>query len=367
MLKKLFSKEQNDVHTILRIFGIKIKYLNKNLLYKKMQASINDLKRSAKTNKGLLEKRISAITPYRENSMLNIYLLDKSGMLNTAAKKRILARKHYEWTGKFPDLNTPKTFNEKINWMKLYYDNPLEKRCVDKYEFKKYIQETLGDGYTIPAIGVYESMDDIDFDALPEKFVVKSTIFGGGYGIDVVKDKSELNINRLKYNFTNYLQEWRTAYYDMLAKGYEGLKPRVIIEEYMPIREGKALEYKFFCFHGEVKFCLIECDYFGNSPKRAYCSKDFEEMPFSIGKLPKTTLPEKPANYDKMVELADKLSKPFPFVRVDFYDLDDKIYIGEFTFTSGGGFSKYSPDEWDYKFGEWLDLNKLEPEFLISK
>ena len=135
----------------------------------------------------------------------------------------------------------------------------------------------------------------------------------------------------------------------------------------MPIREGKALEYKFFCFHGEVKFCLVECDYFGKKPKRAFYGKNFEEMPFSIGNLPKTTLNEKPASYDKMVALAEQLAKPFPFVRVDFYDLNGKIYVGEFTFTSGGGFSKYNPKEWDYKFGEWLDLNKLEPEYLIKE
>ena len=345
MLDKLFSIKNEKSHKIVRMLGIKFKFLSKKLLYKQL-------------------KRIPI---YGEFSMLNLYLMDKCNALTVDTKRRILTQKFYEATGKFPDFKNPKSLNEKLNWLKIYYNDPLEKRCVDKCEFKKYIEEKLGSEYVIPTIGVYENIEDIDFDKLPASFVMKSTIWGSGTGVEVKKKKKRINWDYLRYRFTRFLQSWRTVYYATLPSTYEGLKPRIIIEEYMPIREGKALEYKMFCFHGEVKFCLVECDYFGIRPKRAFYDKDFNEMPFKIGTMPKTTLPEKPATYDKMVSLAEELSKPFPFVRVDFYDINGKIYIGEFTFTSGGGFSIFTPDEWGNKIGEWLDLNKLNPEYVIKE
>ena len=342
MLDKLFSIKNEKVHKVIRLLGIKFKFLSKKRLYKKMQT----------------------IPIYGEFSLLNIYLLKKSNQLTIETKRRILSQKFYEATGKFPDFRNPKSLNEKTNWIKIYYNNPLQKRCVDKYEFKKYIESVLGKEYVIPLLGVYDNVEDIDFDKLPNQFVIKSTVWGGGAGLEIVKDKRKLDIDFVKYKFTRFLQKWRTVYYSYIPNMYEDLEPRIIIEEYMPIREGKALEYKMFCFHGEMKFCLIECDYFGLRPKRAFYDKQFREMPFKIGDLPKTKLNKKPNTYDKIVELAEKLAVPFPFVRIDFYDINGKIYLGEFTFNSGGGFSKYKPDEWDYKLGEWLDLNKLEPEYV---
>ena len=160
------------------------------------------------------------------------------------------------------------------------------------------------------------------------------------------------------------MQNWNSIYWWCFSRGYKDIKPRILIEEYMPIREGKALEYKMFCFHGEVKFCLIECNYFGKSPKRAFYDKDFNEMPFKIGKMPKVRLKNKPENYDLMVKIAEKLSESFPFVRVDFYDIKGKVYAGEMTFTSGGGFSKIYPVEWDFKMGEWLNIKDINQQHI---
>lgn len=346
--KKLFSLKKYKYHCKLTIFGVSINYISPKL--------------------------ISKVTTSLENNirpdLMNFgprYIWQNEEKFTYKMKKWFLSNLFYERVGYYPNLKTPKSFNEKLNWMKLHYDNPVQRRCVDKCEFKSYIKEELGDGYTIPMIGVYEDVDDIDFDKLPEKFVVKSTLQGAGTFMKIVTDKSKLDINKVKYELNNYLQDWNTSYYTILARAYKGLKPRIIIEEYMPIRENEALEYKFFCYHGEMKFCIVEMDYFGKNPQRAFYDKDFQEVPFRINNhLKKSRLEEKPVKYDEMVTLAEKLSKVFPFVRVDFYVVEDKLYVGEFTFTSGGGFSIFDPLEWDYKVGEWLDLEKLESEYLIN-
>ena len=248
--------------------------------------------------------------------------------------------------------------------MKFNYYDPRLSRIVDKYEFKNYIKEQLGDGYTVPLIGVYEDVNDIDFDALPEKFVVKTTIGNGGIGTFLIKNKARLDIDKLKNNLNNLVQEWNSPYYQSFQPAFKCVPPRIIVEEFMPVREGNALEYKMFCFHGEMKFCLVECDYFGKKPARAIYTKDFKQLPFTIRKMKKRGLEEKPELYDDMVKLAEKLSAQFPFVRVDFYVIGKKILLSELTFTSGAGFSVFTPVEWDFKLGEWLDLKKLNPEFV---
>ena len=195
---------------------------------------------------------------------------------------------------------------------------------------------------------------------------MKVTTSGSGEGVEVVKDKSKINIDKLKFKFNNLLQEWNSIYYYCLSRGYKDIKPRIIIEEYMPIREGKAIEYKMFCFHGEFKFCLAEQGYFGKKPKRAVYNREFELMPFKINSIPIQALDTKPVKYEQMIDIAETLAKNIPFVRVDFYLIENAIYIGEMTFTSGGGFSVFQPKEWDYKIGEWLDLNKINSEYIST-
>ena len=339
MLKKLFSIEKKNLHYIVRFFGLKLKIRNtrkQNEEFRKMQLQL---------------KRLQIPSIYNTN-------------LTESQKIWFLSRKFYEEVGYFPDFKKPKSFNEKINYLKLNYYNPLEKRIIDKYEFKGYIETILGPGYTIPLIGVYDDVNDIDFNALPERFVIKITTLGSGEGVEIIKDKSNVNIDRLKYKLNNLLQVWNSIYYYCLSAGYKDIKPRIIIEEYMPIREGKAIEYKMFCFHGEMKFCLVECDFFGKNPRRALYDREFKTLPFKIGKIEYSSLSFKPDSYNRMVELAEKLAADFPHVRVDFYDVNGKIYVGEMTFTSAGGFSIFTPSEWDFKIGEYLDLNKLNPEYV---
>ena len=339
MLDKLFSIKEVDLHYIVKFCGVKFKIMNSKKAFAELKKIRQQMKRS------------QIPTIYNTN-------------LTQEQKIWFLSQKFYEEVGYYPDFKNPKSFNEKINWMKLNYYNPLEDVCIDKYTFKEYIRAKLGAEYVIPAIGVYEDVNDIDFNKLPQKFVIKTTIGNGGIGCQLVKDKNKINIDKLKYTFNNLMQEWNSPFFQSYQPGFKYIQPKIIIEEYMPIREGAALEYKMFCFHGEMKFCLIECDYFGKKPARAIYDKQFQELPFTIRRLTKRTLNKKPQLYDEMIVLAEKLAATFPFVRVDFYVINNKIYLSELTFNSGAGFSVFTPTEWDYKLGEWLDLTKLNPKYV---
>ena len=275
-----------------------------------------------------------------------------------------LKEKFYNQVGYELNLENPQTFNEKINWMKLFYRNDLMTRIVDKYEFKNYIKEQLGDGYTVPLLGVWNNVDDIDFDKLPDKFVLKSNAQSEKKYIKVIENKNELDTSALRKELRN----WLVPEYTLITSfcwAYNNVKPKIIAEEYIDI-PNNSTEFKVFCFNGNANFVLIELDYFGKNPKRAFYDRNFIETEFKIGKMPKISLNEKPKNFDKMIEIADNLSKHFPFVRCDFYDIEGKIYIGEMTFFSGGGYSYIEPLVWGNKLGELLDLSNIEQEYLYN-
>lgn len=336
MLNKMFSVKEVDLHYLVKVFGIKFKIMNS----KKAFAELKKLR--------LQMKRSQIPTIYSTN-------------LTTEQKIWFLSQKFYEEVGYYPNFKNPKSFNEKINWMKLNYYNPLEDVCIDKYTFKEYIKAKLGKEYVIPAIGVYEDVNDIDFEKLPQRFVMKVTTSGSGEGVEVVKDKSKIDIDRLKYKFNNLLQEWNSIYYYCLSRGYKEIKPRIIIEKFVSEISQKPYEYKFFCFHGEPKL-FYAVNY--NGPKElTYYDMNLDQLPFTNGsyKMNKIKKLKPSKHFDQMVSIAKTISKDFPFVRVDFYDAD-KLYIGELTFTPTGGFAKYKPVEWDYKMGEILDLSKLPQE-----
>lgn len=345
-MNKIFNVEKSQLHKIYTIAGIKIKIIDIDLIKSKLKLLLDNQWRN------------------RELARNYQFFWANNEKYTVTQKIWYLSELFYRLCGYFPDFKHPKSLNEKLNWLKFNYYDPRLLKIVDKYEFKQYIKENLGDGYTIPLIGVYEDVNDIDFDKLPQKFVIKTTIGNGGIGCQLVKDKNKINIDKLKYTFNNLMQEWNSPFFQSYQPGFKSIQPRIIIEEYMPIREGAALEYKMFCFQGEMKFCLIECDYFGKKPARAIYDKQFKELPFTIRRLPKRTLKEKPQLYEEMITIAERLAATFPFVRVDFYVINNKIYLSELTFNSGAGFSVFTPTEWDYKLGEWLDLTKLNPEYI---
>ena len=203
-------------------------------------------------------------------------------------------------------------------------------------------------------MGVYDKFDEIDFEKLPNQFVIKCN-HGCGYNI-IVKDKSTLDINEAKDKINKWMNENYGNKYGEIH--YSPIKRKIIIEKFLNFQEeNDGIEYKVFCYNGLAKYCLIELDFYGNNPKRAYCDRDFNAVPFQIGTIEKSSLNNKPDFFDKMIDIAELLSKDFKHVRVDFYYNKQRLYIGELTFTSGGGYSKYYPEEWNLKLGNLLDLN----------
>ena len=333
LLNKLFCINENGTHYVFHFFGIKLKN----------------------------HVRADLIT-FRQS-----FLWENEDKLTTKEKKWYLETYIYQFARYFPNLKVPRSINEKINWMKLNYNNSLQRCCVDKYEFKKYIAEKLGNGYTIPLIGVYKDVNDIDFKTLPKQFVIKSTVSGAGKGVRVIKNNETLDIDKLKYNFNLLLQDWKSMYYSSFGAAYKGIKPQIIIEEYIPKIAEMPCEYKIFCFNGEPKM-LYTINY--HKKEWTYYDMNLNRIPVtnsdyggSLKMSPNKVL--KPSkNFNKMIEISKILAKDFALVRVDFYDIEDKLYIGELTFTPTGGFAKYTPREYDYEFGEFLDLSKIPEENL---
>lgn len=255
------------------------------------------------------------------------------------------------------NLNNPQTFSEKLQWLKLYDRRDIYTTMVDKYEVKKYVSDIIGKEYIIPTLGIYDSYDDIDFEKLPNKFVMKCTHDSGS--IVVCKDIKTFDtaaarkiLNRaLKKNFYYLGREWP----------YKNVKPRIIIEKYMEDNETKELrDYKFFCFNGEVKFMFVATDRAIHETKFNYYDLDFKLLPFTQH-YPNDKRPiQKPINFDKMIALAEKLSKNIPHVRVDFYEINGKLYFGEFTFYHFAGFMPFEPELWDKKIGDMLDLSLVD-------
>lgn len=251
------------------------------------------------------------------------------------------------------DLANPKTFNEKLQWMKLYDRRPKYTTMVDKYAVKKYVADIIGEQYIIPTLGVWNKPEDIEWDKLPSQFVLKCTHDSGG--LVICRDKENLDkaaaIKKLKKSLKrNYFKtgrEWP----------YKNVPRRIIAEKYMEDTNVKDLpDYKFFCFDGVVKALFIGTERGSGDVKFDYYDADFnhldlvQEHPMSGKKIPK------PQHFEKMKELASKLSKGFPQIRVDFYNINGAIYFGELTLFHHGGVIPFHPEKWDYEFGSWIKL-----------
>ncbi len=302
---------------------------------------------------GKIFKRIKNVI--KQPAKIVLYLNEK-GFSWLFSDKFLIKRAYKTYVGKKLNLKNPQTFNEKLQWLKLYDRKPQYITMVDKVAVKDYVADKIGEEYIIPTLGVYEKFDDIDFNSLPNQFVIKSTHDSGG--LVICKDKSKFDINKARKKI-NWSQK-RKYYYIHREWPYKNVKPRIIIEKYMKDKSGYELkDYKFLCFNGEVKCSFVCSDRFSEKGLHVtFFDRDWKVMPFER-KYPsvKNGVP-KPINYDIMLELAEKLSKNIPFVRVDFYEIDNRVYFGELTFYPGSGFEEFTPEEWDYKLGEWITLPK---------
>ena len=257
-------------------------------------------------------------------------------------------------TGYALNLKNPQTFNEKLQWLKLYNRNPEYTRLVDKYEVKKYIAQKIGEEYLIPSLGVWDSVEEIEWDKLPDQFVLKCTHDSGS--IVVCDDKKTFDYDKAKQSLNHTIKI--NYYYAGREWPYKNVKPRIMAEKYMEDKTKEYLtDYKLMCFNGKVQCSFVVTERFSSDGIRVtFFDRDWNVMPFERHYPQSDTPIEKPQNYEKMIELAEKLGSDMPFVRVDFYEIDGKIFFGELTFSPGGGFEEFTPVIWDKKLGDWLEL-----------
>lgn len=252
------------------------------------------------------------------------------------------------------DLKNPKTLNEKLQWLKLYDRNPKYTDLVDKYKVRKHIAGTIGEEYLIPLLGVYDTYDEIDFDVLPNQFVLKCTHDSGG--IVICTDKSKLNTAETRKKINQNLN--RNFYYIGREWPYKNIKPRIICEKFMVDESGTELkDYKFMCFNGEPKIIQVMSERRDGHYLLNHFDLEWNEIDIprkSIRRNPKT--PVKPKNLDKMIEISKILGRGIPFVRIDLYDTEMGVYFGEITFFPMSGFMDFEREEDDKLLGSWIKL-----------
>ena len=257
--------------------------------------------------------------------------------------------------GKKLNLEHPKTFTEKLQWLKLNDHNPMYTTIADKLAMRDYVEKKIGPGHTVPVLGTWKTFSDIDFDKLPTRFVLKTTHDSGSFVI--CNDKATFNkakakkvlIRSLKSNYYKTTREWQ----------YKNIEPLIIAEEYLDDGKNNLTDYKFFCFNGKPVFMYCE-EEASEHLTQAIADMQYNLMPFSMEDDKAESLPSKPKCFSSMEKIAQELSEGFPFVRVDMYCINDKVYVGELTLYHYGGYTPFRPKEWDLKLGEMLDITSVE-------
>lgn len=255
------------------------------------------------------------------------------------------------------NLKNPVTYNEKIQWLKINDRNPEYTKLVDKVQVKDYVSEKIGAQYVIPTLGVWEHFDDIDFDKLPDKFVLKTNHSGGSTGVVICKDKKNFNKNEAREKLNTSLAI--NPYPQTKEWPYKNVPKRIFAEEYKEdSATGELRDYKFFCFYGKVKFMFVgtERQKKNTDVKFDFFDDNYNHLPIKQGHENAAVIPQKPRQFELMKELAERISKNIPHARIDFYEADSKVYFGEVTFYHFSGMVPFEPEEWDYKFGDMLKL-----------
>ena len=291
---------------------------------------------------------------YRDGISIKLfgYKLTLSRNLDAKDLPELLKRWYKKRTGKVLNLDNPQTFNEKIQWLKLYDNSPLKTKLADKYLVREWIAEKIGEDYLIPLLGVWDSFDEIDFDKLPDKFVLKAN-HGCAWNI-IVKDKSKFDKKKAKKKFDKWMKR-NYAYRAGFEMQYKDIPPKITAEAFISDSKGELNDYKILCFNGKPEFIWIDQGRYTHRTENIYDTK-WNLQPFLLTyENSKEEVPP-PENLEKMIELAETLSKDFALVRVDFYNVDGKIYFGEMTFTSASGVDVFKPEEYNLKLGQMLKL-----------
>ena len=285
-----------------------------------------------------------------------IIRLDQKGIirLNDKSYLKILYKKRLGKELKFKNL---KTFNEKLQWLKLYDRNPKYTKMVDKYEVKKYVSDIIGNEYIIPTLGVWEKFEDINFEELPNQFVLKCTHDSGS--TIVCKNKDEFDVESAKRKINGCLK--KNYYYAGREWPYKNVKPRIIVEKYMEDKKTQDInDYKFYCFNGKVDYVMVCTERKTGNPKFYYYDRKWKlqkDMSKDAKKNSKIYV-EKPEKIEEMFNIASNLSEGIPFVRIDLYYINNEIYFGEFTFYPSSGFDNTRTDECDQILTKYLKLGE---------
>ena len=295
------------------------------------------------------------IKKFLKNPFLLFVSLGHRGFFNWMDDERYLKMVYRVTLGKKLNLNPPVTFNEKLQWLKLHDRRPEYTEMVDKYEAKKYVADRIGEEYIIPTLGVWNHFDEIDFDKLPNQFVLKCTHDSGG--LIICRDKEKLDKEKARRKLENCLKH--NFFWGMREWPYKDVKPRIIAEEYLEdTQTQKLIDYKFYCFHGNPMLLYVSEgleDHF--TAKISFLNMDWTRAPFFRSDYKDfEILPDRPREYDRMISVAETLSKGVPFIRVDLYEVRGKIYFSELTFSPCSGMMPFEPNQWDEKLGEWLEL-----------
>ena len=251
------------------------------------------------------------------------------------------------------NLDNPKSFNEKLQWLKINNHNPKYTQMVDKVAFKEYIAKEIGSEFVFPTLGVWEKYEDIDFDKLPDKFVLKCNHDSGS--IVVVEDKNKIDYVAVKDKLTSRLNV--NYYWASREWPYKNIQRKIIAEPYLVDETGTELkDYKLFCFNGKVRMIQVDYDRFVEH-KRTLYDTDWNRQNFTLGfPTDKSVEIDKPDELEEMIQLAERFSEGIPHVRVDLYIINHQVFFGEFTFFHGGGYEKFTPDIWDYTLGDMIIL-----------
>lgn len=270
-------------------------------------------------------------------------------------------------TGRKLNLKKPQRFTEKLQWYKLYYKDPLIISCVDKYDVRAYV-ESKGLGHTLlQCYGVFDRAEDVDFAKLPQRFVLKDTLGGGGNSVIIVSDKDKMDKDAVMAQMEGWVkQPHRVRDGGREWPYYSGKKHRIIAEEFLEAEDPSLglVDYKAFCFDGKIEFSFGLCNRtLGGAVKLSIYDRDFNKRDTLLsGYEDVEDRIQKPANYDQIVEVTEKLAEDFPHVRVDLYSNNGKVYFGELTFYSGSGYYVFNPDAFDVEIGSKFILPAAREE-----
>lgn len=255
--------------------------------------------------------------------------------------------------GKKLNLTNPQTFNEKLQWLKLYDRKPEYTNMVDKYLAKKYVASIIGEEHIISTLGLWENFEAIDFNLLPKQFVLKTTHDQGG--IVICQDKNKFDKNAARNKINNHLK--KNAYYTYREWPYKNVKPRIICEEFISQTNNVPDDYKILCFHGQAKLIELHKDRFGDH-KQDFYDVNWQKTTISQDYSTSKQIYEKPKPLAEMIQLSEKLAANIKHVRVDWFVVQDKIYFGEITFYDGGGMTAFDDIKDDYLLGSWININR---------